>query len=198
VGGIARGDFALQVWRTDQLSLAKKAVLMAVIAAADAAGEVRAPIRHLATMASLSEIHTSRMLRDLTKMGLLTSLRFERPRGPRPKGGKPPQPRTVGWRVNLDQVVALAAGANVSEAGRRSDPGRHALHRLQLDALETRQLLAAARQRLQDVELALADREVDKDQRRWAELLAQRDRLAEDIIPKLAAHLRLYDVPSAQ
>lgn len=177
---LSRDGLTNIVWTTPSLTGTQKSILAVALLRADGTGDIRAALADWSRDTSLGAKVVSGTLKELDTLGILRAVQSAR-------GIKPV------YRLNLPRLMEVHTTDSSDEAN-RSSPSRHAKHRMQMDRAEAMTTMRAVRGRLEDVERMLEDSRLERqDPAQYMALLQERDRLAEDVLPRLTAFITLYD-----
>lgn len=175
-----RWDFIARLWDSEAYTRAEVCVLTAMLLLAGTTWTVTIGVGALARKSRHNRKTTRETLRGLERIGVITAMHSE-------------GTHAAVYRLNLTQLAATALSEEASSTGHRVHPDKHQAHRYQLTQDEAADHLESLKRRLAEVEGLLADPQFEKkDPERYMRLLQQRDRMAEDEVPKLERFLGLY------
>lgn len=181
----SRDGLTTIIWTTHKLTGPQKSILAVALLRSDGTGDIRAGTRDWARDTSLGEKTVLDTLRALDDIGVL-----------RPVPGVAKKPV---YRLDIPRLLQFHAEGSSDESHRAARNLARDRHRIQLDETEARTTLRATEERLANVERMLEDARLErKDPAQYFALLQERDRLAEDVIPRLTAFVTLYDHAAKQ
>lgn len=178
----SRLELLARVWAEPTLAHGDAVLLTVLILRADAVGMVQLPTSELRRLTRMRRTAVRAALDSLQAAGVLTLVGEHRGNA-----------RARSYRINPGAIPAAALSADAGSSGRRDRPGRHRSHRLEVDQAEASEILGCLERRLADTEAALALPGAEReDPARYAQLLRERDYLAEDLLPRYRAFAGLF------